>query len=271
MSGLDRVAVNLWERNEPLRAAGLRLGHRMMVMKLRSGELVVHSPVRFSDGLRDALLELGAPGWFIAPSRFHDLYWADWFQAFPKARFAAVPGMTKEHPDLPFTDVVSGESDFWGDELVVLPVGGMPRLNEHVFLHSPSRSLIVADLVFNVDADAQNSVGKLILRLNAIYRKPGTSRIFRALIKDKTALRESLQRVLSYDFDRTILGHGKSICGRSELETILRQAGLLSKVKAGVSASWAASHSRTHAIFSDRTVKTSRRNLAAQIPRHRPR
>ena len=92
MSGLDSVAVNLWERNEPLRAGGLPLGHRMTVMELRSGELVVHSPVRFSDGLRDALLELGAPAWFIAPSRFHNLYWADWFQAFPKARFAAVPG-----------------------------------------------------------------------------------------------------------------------------------------------------------------------------------
>ena len=223
MSSLERVAENLWERNEPLKAPGLRLGHRMTVMKLRSGPLVVHSPVRFSEGLRDALLELGSPKWFIAPSRFHDLYWAEWFQAFPKARFAAVPGMAKEHPELPFTDVVSGESDFWGDELVALPVGGMPRLNEHVFLHGPSRSLIVADLVFNVDADAQNLIGKMILRLNAIYRRAGTSRIFRALIKDNTAFRESLQRILAHEFDRTIVGHGKNIGERSELERIVRE------------------------------------------------
>ena len=122
---------------------------------------------------------------------------------------------------------MSGESDFWGDELVVLPVGGMPRLNEHVFLHGPSRSLIVADLVFNVDADAQNMVGKLILRLNAIYRRPGTSRIFRALIIDKVALRESLQRILAHEFDRTMVGHGKNVGGRAVLEAILREANLL--------------------------------------------
>ena len=221
MSSLDRVAENVWERNEPLKAAGLRLGHRMTVMKLRSGPLVIHSPVRWSEGLRDALLELGSPGWFIAPSRFHDLYWPEWFRAFPKARFVAVPGMAKG--ELPFTEV----EDFWGNELVALPVRGMPRLNEHVFLHGPSRSLIVADLVFNVDADAQNLMGKMILRLNAIYRRAGTSRIFRALIKDKTAFRESLQRILSHEFDRTILGHGRNIGGRSELERIVREAKLL--------------------------------------------
>ena len=46
MSRLDRVAENVWECNEPLKkAAGLRLEHRMTVMKLRSGELVVHSSV----------------------------------------------------------------------------------------------------------------------------------------------------------------------------------------------------------------------------------
>ena len=217
------MADNVWERNEPLKAAGLRLGHRMTVMKLRSGPLVIHSPVRWSEGLRDALLELGSPGWFIAPSRFHDLYWPEWFRAFPKARFVAVPGMAKDK--LPFTDV----EDFWGDELVALPVRGMPRLNEHVFVHGPSRSLIVADLVFNVDANAQNLMGKMILRLNAIYRRPGTSRIFRALIKDKGALRESLQRILSHEFDRTIVGHGKNIGGRSELERIVREANLLTK------------------------------------------
>ena len=223
------MADNVWEVSEPLKAAGLQLGHRMTVMKLGSGELVVHSPVRWSEGLRDALLELGSPGWFVAPSRFHDLYWPEWFRAFPKARFAAVPGMAKEHPELPFTGVLTQESDFWGDELVALPVRGMPRLNEHVFLHGPSRSLIVADLVFNVDADAQNLMGKLILRLNAIYRRPGTSRIFRALIKDKTAFRESLQRILSHEFDRTIVGHGKNIGGRSELKRIVGEANHLTK------------------------------------------
>jgi hypothetical protein len=40
MSILERVAENVWECNEPLKAAGLRLEHRMTVMKLRSGVLI---------------------------------------------------------------------------------------------------------------------------------------------------------------------------------------------------------------------------------------
>lgn len=227
MSSLVKVADHLWEVNEPLKTQGLRLDHRMTVVKLSSGELVVHSPVKFSEALRSSLLELGPPTWFIAPSRFHDLYWPEWFQSFPKARFVAVAGLAEEHQNLPFTDVVSEKSNFWGDELVALPLNGMPRLNEHAFLHRPSRSLILADLVFNLDADAQNVVGRLILRLSSIYRKPGTSRIFRAFINDRTELNESLQRILSYDFDRTVLGHGKNIGGRGELESILQEAHLL--------------------------------------------
>ena len=54
MSRLERVAENVWEVNEPVKVPGLRLEHRMTVMRLGSGTLVVHSPVRWSEGLRDA-------------------------------------------------------------------------------------------------------------------------------------------------------------------------------------------------------------------------
>lgn len=199
----------------------------MTVVRLSSGRLVIHSPIQFSEALRQSILDLGTPAWFVAPSRFHDLYWPEWFRSFPNARFAAVPGLTSEHPQLPFTDEVSGRSDFWDGELRAFPVRGMPRLNEHAFLHYPSRTLILADLIFNLDASPQNVVGKLFLRLNSIYRRAGISRIFRAFIKDRIAFRESMQDLLALPFDRIVIGHGKNLGGPAELDSILRRADLL--------------------------------------------
>ena len=50
-----------------------------------------------------------------------------------------------------------------------------------------------------------------------------STEMIRALIKDNTAFRESLQRILAHEFDRTIVGHGKNIGERSELERIVRE------------------------------------------------
>jgi hypothetical protein len=224
---LTSITENIWEVNAPLKLPGLRMTHRMTVLRLQSGGLLIHSPVQYTRALRDAILALGSPRWFVAPSRFHDMYWLEWFGAFPQARFVTVPGMREEHPELPFAEVFSDRSNFWDGELLPLPVRGMPRINEFVFLHPASRTLILADLVFNLNADAQNALGRFFLRLNGLYRKPGISRIFRSFVRDKTAFRESLQEILSHDFDRMIIGHGPNLGGRPILDQAARQAGII--------------------------------------------
>ena len=48
----------------------------------------------------------------------------------------------------------------------------------------------------------------LILRMAGTYGRVGTSRLFRMFIKDRPAFRASLDRVLQWDFDRVVVGHG---------------------------------------------------------------
>lgn len=224
---LTPITENIWEISAPLNLPGLRMTHRMTVLRLQSGGLLIHSPIQYTRPLRDAILALGSPRWFVAPSRFHDMYWLEWFGAFPQARFVTVPGMREEHPELPFAEVLTDHSNFWDGELVPIPVRGITRINEFAFLHPASRSLILADLVFNLDTDAQNALGRLFLRLNGIYRKPGISRIFRAFIKDKIAFRDSIQQILARDFNRTIIGHGPNLGGRTILEQAAKTAGII--------------------------------------------
>jgi len=89
------------------------------------------------------------------------------------------------------------------------------------FCHKATRTLIVADLVFNLSTD-QNIVAKLFLKLNGIYDRVGCSRFFRAFIKDREAFDRSIDEVLKWDFDRIVLGHG-SIVERGG-RTVLKQA-----------------------------------------------
>lgn len=206
---LNQLDTNLWELDRPLKAPGLRLGHRMTVVRLANGELFVHSPVAYRDDLNRALTSLGAPAHFIAPSRYHDLHWKEWFLHFPKATFYCAPGVRDEHPELPFQRPLSSSTaEMWEPEITKHFVAGMPRLNEFVFLHQATHTLIVADLLFNLDVNQQNLFGKLFLKLNGIYGRPANSRIFRMLIRDKNAFKESVREIMKLHFDRIILGHG---------------------------------------------------------------
>ena len=220
---MNPLAENLWELERPLKAPGLRIGHRMTVVRLRDGGLWVHSPVECDDAVRGELARLGPVRHLIAPSRFHDLYWKEWFEHYPEATFYCAPGLKEEHPELRFHKVLSPDQrETWEDELPKVFVQGMPRLNEFVFLHRASRTLIVADLVFNLDAAQQNMLGKLFLKLNGIYDRAGCSRIFRSLIKDRAAFRASGEQILQLDFERLIPGHGRIVTAGAR--DVLRRA-----------------------------------------------
>lgn len=227
MSALNKVAENVWEVVAPLKIPGLRMDHRMTVVRLTGGELLVHSPVEYSKELRRTLEEMGSVKWFVAPSRFHDMYWPQWFGAFPRSRFVAVGGMKEDRSELPFSDVLDGGAGFWDGEVVALPVRGAPKLNEVALLHSPSRSLIVADLLFNIDVSAQNLLGRLFLKANGIYGRAGISRIFRSHVKDKAAFEESLREIQDREFERIVPGHGANVGGNEVLERAMEAVGIV--------------------------------------------
>jgi hypothetical protein len=218
---LNEFAPDVWEYNPPLRVIGIEMGHRMTVVRLADGSLWVHSPVAWTLELDAEIRALGVARRFVAPSRMHDGFWPSWFEHFKYAEFAAAPGVVKEHPELPFSAKLGDERPgVPGGELQARLMRGMPLVNEVVFLHAPSRTLIVADLMFNLDPPDFRS--RLLLRLNGALGRPTPSRMFRMAIRERAAFRESLDEVLLWDFERVIVGHGENIAfgGRS----VLREA-----------------------------------------------
>jgi hypothetical protein len=211
---LSPLAPDLWEWNAPLTVAGMRLGHRMTVAKLQdgvTGALWVHSPVEFTPDAAAALGAIGTVQHVIAPNCMHDTYLEGWLAGFPSARFHGAPGMSKIRPDLQFTDTLSDRGpEEWATLFDQHVIRGLPKLNEVAFLHRPSRSLIVADLTFNLGPEMP-MLSRVLLRLNDCYCKFGPSRLLKSVIKDRAALRESIQHILTWDFDRIVLSHGNNV------------------------------------------------------------
>ena len=208
---LTALAQNLWEFNAPLTVLGMALGHRMTVARLPDGTLWVHSPVAHTPLLGAELAQLGPVAHVVAPNAIHDTYLEGWFAAFPQARFHGARGFAKFRPDLKFTDTLGDTpAEAWSTVFDQHVMRGMPRLNEVVFLHRASRTLILTDLAFNLGPEMP-WLSRVLLRVNGCYCTFGPSRLLKTTIKDRAALRRSLDHVLAWNFERVVVSHGKNL------------------------------------------------------------
>ena len=220
---MNPVADNIWETQRPLNLGPVHLDHRMTVSRLDTGDLWVHSPIRLNPRLQKSLAELGPVTDLVAPSVFHDLFIQEWADAYPQARLHAADGLRQEHGDWRITDeLTTSAAPTWTDEIEGLVLQGMPKINETVFVHKPSGTLIVADLVFNYTDYQLNTATSLTLRMAGTYQKFSASRLFRMFIKDRGAMRASLDQVLTWNFDRILPGHGHAV--ETDGSQSLRQA-----------------------------------------------
>jgi len=215
----------VWVYDEPLKLAGILLGHRMTVVRLPGGGLWVHSPATLTSEIRQWIDAAGPVAHLVAPNCVHDLYLEEYREAYPEAVFHAAPGLSKLCPEVNFNTVIGGPMpEDCRQVFAQQRVGGMPRLNEYVYWHRPSRTLIVADLVFNILHRAR-FFDRLIFRINGnVYGRLAPSGLLRLFIRDKTAFRRSIGKILEWDFERIIVGHGEIVYenGRQRLETAIK-------------------------------------------------
>ena len=202
------LADNLWLLHYPLRLLGADLHRNVTVLRLASGDLVIHSTGPFTPEDVRAINAAGQPRWIVETMLRHDTFAKQGREAFPAATYLAPAGFSERvgFPTLPL--VTQPE---WGDEVEVFLLEGVPSMEEHVVLHRPSRTLIVADLIFNFGADVSAWTHLLMNVAVGAKHDPGMARSIRWTARDRGALRASLARMMAWDFDRLIVGHGEPI------------------------------------------------------------
>jgi Domain of unknown function (DUF4336) len=208
--GMKPIASDVWMVETPLRFRGIEVGRRMTVIRLAGGDLLVHSPAPLSGELRETLGQLGAVRFVVPASNMHGhLFMEQYRAAYPQVEIFSAPGLDRKRKDLAFDGLLGSAPDpRWSKEIDQAPVLGHRFVTEIVFLHRPSRTLIVGDLCFTVGESAPAAM-QALARAAHKYRRPIPTPMFRFGLRNRVAARSSLDRILGWDFDRLIVGHGE--------------------------------------------------------------
>jgi len=227
MNALTPLAPNLWVATRPLVLFTGDVGTRMTVVRLRDGGLWLHSPVELDAPTRAALDALGPVRAVVAPSLVHHFFVGDYGQAYPEAKLFAAPGLAKKRGDLQFDAVLSDDAPpEWAGEIDQHLFRGAPLINEVVFYHPSTRTLVLTDLAFNVVRPAVSRRARLFFALVGA-RGFTPHRVVKLITRDRVAARRSIDRILQWDFNRVTVTHGEVLerGGRAAFERAFRWLG----------------------------------------------
>ena len=204
----------LWLREYGVRLGGARFNARMTVIKLRTGEVLIHSPCAFDDSLTAEVAALGRVVAIIAPGNLHWLHVRSCQRAFPDAATYICPGVEKRARELTFDFVLGDEAPpLWADELSQVVLQGPRVMREVAFFHRASGTLILVDLVENFTAATQgtNWFLRAAFRAVGMWNRATPAPEYKLGWGDKARVRASLHRILAWDFARVVVSHGDLI------------------------------------------------------------
>ncbi len=122
----------------------------MTVIRLSSGELIVHSPCDITAPMTEAISTLGPVAHIVVPGNFHQTYAATAQAAFPAAKTWICPGAERRRPGLSFNHFLSDVAPLeWAGEIDQVLVHGARMMREVAMFHRASRTLILVDLIEN--------------------------------------------------------------------------------------------------------------------------
>ncbi len=192
---LQRIDEGIWTAGAPLRFMGLQVNARMTVCRVADG-LVLIGPLEAGEALRAAVDRLGTVRALVAPNLLHHLWLGDWATAYPDATTFGPAGLAAKRPDLRLDHALDEAFDeAFGAELERISIAGMPKLQESLFLHRPSETLIAADFCFYLP-EARGLTG-LFAAVTGVRKAARCEASFRFMIRDRAAFRASLSRLRS--------------------------------------------------------------------------
>lgn len=201
----------IWYCDMPYRVAGAPMGHRMTIIRLDNHKLFIHSPVEITTSLQQQLSQLGEITYVVTPNKNHNIYLSDWWLTYPQAYFYAPPGLVYKRSDLTFDGALSSHTpSLWQGQLLQTVIRGSDSMEEIAFCDPQSRTLIVGDaLAWMVDSHHPLTFALAII--NGCYFHPAMPWYWRITFRNHTQLRQSIQEILTWPFDRIILSHGRVI------------------------------------------------------------
>ncbi|AMK77872.1 MULTISPECIES: DUF4336 domain-containing protein [Methylomonas] len=205
------VPGQIWYAQQTIKFGPLNLSTRATFVKLLDGSLWVHSPINPSPQLVAEIAEIGPVHYVVAPNKSHHLFFTPFVKTFPNAQGYIAPGLTDKRPDLSsYPELSQLEKLTWATELNPIFVEGLPIINETVWFHSATGTLILTDLLFCFGTE-HAGLARMAAKLLGVYDRLAMSRTMKLLVKDKTALARTADALLALDIERVVLAHDQII------------------------------------------------------------
>ena len=214
---LNKIGENIWTvEGDAVSFFGMPYTTRMTLIKLTTGDIWVHSPLNISQNLIKEVSALGKVKYLVSPNKLHHIFIADWMRAFPKAICYAPPGLVKKRRDITFDKELGMLPEAqWSTEIKQTIFKGSPAMQEVVFFHTSSKTLILADLIENFNPNSFNWWQRILARMTGILAPHGKTPIDWRLsfICGVNEARKSLSIILSWEPDVIVISHGECILG----------------------------------------------------------
>lgn len=172
--------------------------------------VVLISPGSNTRKQADEITRFGRVTDIVAPNLLHhrSVHLAQ--DVFSQATLWGVPGFREKRSDLVWDKLVTQAEWTYADEIQLIEIGGVPSLHECVFFHKSSKTLVVADLFFNL-LHAKGLGSWIILKIFGTYRRFGISSFYLRAVTDQEAFKKSLRDILALDVQNIVMGHGDPV------------------------------------------------------------
>lgn len=198
-----------------VRDFGITFTTRMTVVKLGSGSLWVESPVSVPFETLKRITELGAVRYLVAATPRHVWRLEGWHRLFPEAQLWSprTTPLTLKPAHLPFAGILGdAPNPDWADDFDQLAFKGNPLAEEVLFFHQESRTVILGDLIQITPTLAGEPLRNAWFKLLGVASpRGGVALDIRLAFTNRDLARRSLEKLLSWDFDKLIIGHGACI------------------------------------------------------------
>lgn len=212
---MEKLAHDIWVFNgESVQFLGLPFSTRMTIIRLSNEYLWVHSPIRLSESVVKQVESLGCVKYLIAPNHLHHLFLSEWMETYPDAEVYGTREVIRKRNDLSFTGSLNSPGIWaWESDIEQELFSGSPLMEECIFYHKSSRTLIVTDLVENFSGKSFNPLQRLVARGVGILAPNGKTPVDWRLsfMFGKSDARRHLDRILAWDPEILIMSHGEIV------------------------------------------------------------
>ena len=187
---------------------------RMLVVRLANGGLFLWSPTEPDEDLRSEIDALGPVCHLVSPNKIHYAHVAPWKRAYPGA--GASPGAREraacQGADVTFDADLGDEPEgAWSEDLDQLVFRGSRFMEEVVFFHRGTRTLVLADLIENLEPGKVGKPWRWQVRLSGASDPDGKAPMDLRLtfLGCKKEARAAFGRMVAWKPERVIMAHGR--------------------------------------------------------------